>query len=203
MLARREKPPLQDVQKEKKRLREDFVQQREALPFESRTHAGSEIARRLSQLKELSGVREIGLYWAFRGELPTDECFRRLREEKVKVYLPRISVGAARFEFAPLEAETQLVTGPFGISQPDPELPGVDPAKIPILLIPGVVFDGRGHRIGWGKGFYDRLLKGYLGKRIALAYDFQVLERIPFDFADEAVDLIVTERRVVKCSGRQ
>ncbi|EPE60492.1 5-formyltetrahydrofolate cyclo-ligase family protein [Exiguobacterium sp. S17] len=71
---------------------------------------------------------------------------------------------------------------------------------IDTCIVPGRVFDRSGYRIGWGGGYYDRFLATYRGATIALAYDVQVLDEIPIEPHDIPVELIVTEREMIRCS---
>ncbi len=73
--------------------------------------------------------------------------------------------------------------------------------KIDLVIVPGIGFDQRGNRIGHGEGFYDRLLKNTNIFTIALAYEFQIIEKIPIDKYDTPVDIIITEKRVIKCKN--
>lgn len=193
--------PLQDLREEKNRLRQIFLQRRAALSSEAQAAAGQAVTRELLRLREWAPEIAVGFYWAIRGELPTGECLRQLQEKGCRAYFPRFCGQEPRIEFAPVEAEAHLVDGPFGIRQPAQDLAALELARIQVLLIPGAVFDVQGNRIGWGKGYYDRILKDFKGKRIALGYDFQVLPSIPATPEDEKVDLIVTEQRVVECPG--
>jgi 5-formyltetrahydrofolate cyclo-ligase len=68
-----------------------------------------------------------------------------------------------------------------------------------LVIVPGIAFDLRGHRIGYGNGYYDRLLKRIHAPSIGLAFDEQVVDFIPNKFHDVAVDKVVTEKRVIKC----
>ena len=76
-------------------------------------------------------------------------------------------------------------------------------AEIDVVIVPGVVFDRRGGRIGFGAGFYDRLLAGlsYKSTKIALAFELQVVENVPSQSHDIAVDYVVAERETIVCKG--
>ncbi len=95
-----------------------------------------------------------------------------------------------------------LMTGQFGILEPRPE--AVRPLggdQIDAALVPGLAFDEAGNRLGRGRGYFDRLLRDVRGVKIALVYDFQVLSEVPTEAHDARVDLIVTEKRVIKIRG--
>ena len=67
------------------------------------------------------------------------------------------------------------------------------------IIVPGVAFDIHGARLGFGKAFYDKCLEKFRGKRIALAYDFQIVSELPREFRARKLDWIVTEKRIIKC----
>ena len=71
--------------------------------------------------------------------------------------------------------------------------------EIDLVIVPGIGFDQKGNRIGHGEGFYDRLLKNTNALAIALAYEFQIIKNISIDKYDIPVDIIITEKRVIKC----
>jgi hypothetical protein len=75
----------------------------------------------------------------------------------------------------------------------------ISPDKIDLAVVPGVSFDRRGHRIGYGMGYYDSLLGQTRCKKIGLAYDLQIVEHVPNEPHDVAVDMIVTESETIDC----
>jgi 5-formyltetrahydrofolate cyclo-ligase len=94
--------------------------------------------------------------------------------------------------------ETDIFTGKFGVSEPLLELEEIPLNKFDLILVPGVAFDLNGHRLGRGKGFYDRILAQASGVKCGVAYDFQLLEEIPVEPHDAQVDFIFTPSRCVK-----
>lgn len=184
---------------EKDSLRRLMLDRRSALSEDFQVSAAKAIEERLFSRVDWRDDSPIGLYWAVRGEVPTRGIFQRLTREGVSVCLPRLDLEG--LEFAGVRSEADLSAGAWGILAPDPKLPVVPVDRLGAILIPGVAFDLRGGRLGWGKGYFDRLLRGYHGKRWALAYDFQVLEKIPTDAHDEGVDGIFTESRMIEVGG--
>lgn len=158
--------------------------------------AARAIGQRLLNVGALGTARAVGLYGPIRGEVPVRECFTALRRKAMAIYFPRVA-EETRLEFARIDAWEQLVRGYRGICEPDPSLPAVPIRELDVLVIPGVAFDLEGRRLGWGKGFYDRALRGYRGFRIGLAYDFQILESLPEDPHDERVDAVISEKRLI------
>jgi 5-formyltetrahydrofolate cyclo-ligase len=95
-----------------------------------------------------------------------------------------------------------LTAGRFGILEPKPEaVRPVASDQIDATLVPGLAFDETGNRLGRGMGYFDRLLRGVRGVKIAMAYDFQLLNEVPAEAHDTPVDFIVTEKRVLKIRG--
>ena len=95
---------------------------------------------------------------------------------------------------------TELEIGPFGISQPKPRfLRPVDPKVLEMAIIPGVAFGKEGHRLGHGKGYFDRFLRrlspGCL--KVGIAFDFQLLLELPHEKHDIPLDVIVTNREII------
>ncbi|RLF39548.1 MAG: 5-formyltetrahydrofolate cyclo-ligase, partial [Thermoplasmata archaeon] len=99
----------------------------------------------------------------------------------------------------PVEIENldDLERGAFGILEPQNKK--IYTGDIDIIIVPGIAFDFRGYRIGYGKGFYDRFLRGADALKIGIAYDFQIVKQIPEDDGDVPVDIIVSEKRVLFC----
>jgi 5-formyltetrahydrofolate cyclo-ligase len=102
-----------------------------------------------------------------------------------------------------LEAISELVPGTFGILEPTAELRELPPrqvlpSQIDLALVPGVVFDRQGNRLGYGRGFYDRLLRQLPREvlRVGLAFECQVVEELPVEPHDERMDWLVTEAGV-------
>lgn len=86
----------------------------------------------------------------------------------------------------------ELVTGQFGVREPAAHCPLVAMNRLDLALVPGLGFDVRGHRLGRGKGHYDRLLAGFTGMKLGVAFDFQVVATVPCEPHDIVLDAVVT-----------
>ena len=86
--------------------------------------------------------------------------------------------------------------------EPDPSKPAANPQTIDLVILPGIAFDRKGYRIGFGGGYYDRFKTRLRNDSILLApaYDFQVLEHIPAEAFDQPVDMVVTEKEIIHIS---
>jgi 5-formyltetrahydrofolate cyclo-ligase len=129
---------------------------------------------------------------------------RTLATQGKAVYYPRITADRANLEFVRRYPGDRLIPGTFGILIP----PGNDLLEglgaTDIVLTPGVGFDRQGHRLGRGKGYYDRAFRSFLsgGLRVGLAYEFQIMPHIPAVSYDERVQYIVTEAELIDCSDK-
>ena len=113
---------------------------------------------------------------------------------------PRVS--GQDLEFAMIESPAELVPGAFGVKEPQGRnLVAVE--KIDLIVVPGVVFDLKGHRLGYGRGYYDRALAKCGGQvlKIGFAYDFQLVEELPATDYDETLSVLITESRRLNFSA--
>ena len=93
---------------------------------------------------------------------------------------------------------TDIIAGKFGVREPAASCAEISLEKFDLVLVPGMAFDLNGSRLGRGQGFYDRLLEKISGIKCGLAYDFQLLEKIPTEPHDAKVDFVFTPSRCVK-----
>jgi 5-formyltetrahydrofolate cyclo-ligase len=93
----------------------------------------------------------------------------------------------------------EIVSGRFGIREPDSSCVEIAPDRLDLALVPGVAFDWHGNRLGRGKGFYDRLLQRFPGKKVAVAFDEQMVKEVPVEKTDVKMDFILTPTRCVSC----
>jgi len=141
-------------------------------------------------------------YVAIRGELDPAAALAAARAADLAVALPRVDVAwPPRLRFHHIRGQADLADGPYGLTEPLPSCPEIAVEDIAILLVPGLAFDAAGGRVGYGGGYYDdagrRLRESGRGLLIGFAHDFQIVERCPSDERDVAVDVVVTERRVL------
>ncbi len=121
--------------------------------------------------------------------------------EGKRVIVPVVTSGSKDLAHIEITSEMELRPGIFGLLQPEENnLIPTDPARASLIIVPGIAFDLRGHRIGYGRGYYDRLLSDMPCLKLGLAYDFQLVESLPARKDDIPVDLVITETRVVEAS---
>ncbi len=152
----------------------------------------------LCSMRQFNSAREILLYSNVGSELSTSPLFTSKCMNEKKVLLPvtldltgEMGVGLWN---------DNLTAGNYGIPEPLP-LENYQIETIDIVIVPGIAFDESGGRIGQGKGYYDRFLSQTKALRIGYCYEEQLTESVPMDEHDLYMDYIVTESRVIKCSG--
>lgn len=137
---------------------------------------------------EFKSAKTVGAYHAFGSEVKTDLVIEQTRAFGKKIALP--SVEGESLTFYELSSGKYLVKGRFGIMEPLPYGP-VD--IIDLLIVPGIAFDYKGYRLGYGKGYYDKLLAKKNVYSIGLAYSFQLLESLPSGEYDKKLNAVATE----------
>lgn len=141
-------------------------------------------------------------YMPIADELDIVPLIRWWQQRGLPVALPRTIVQEKRLEFRLVaQLDLDLKIGSYGILEPKPYCPLVSPDEIDIIVVPGRAFDECCNRLGRGLGYYDRFLK-YLPQRtlkVALAFEWQIVKRIPTKPNDVAMDVIVTEKRTIFC----
>ncbi|CAG0988941.1 5-formyltetrahydrofolate cyclo-ligase [Burkholderiales bacterium] len=182
---------------EKRTLRTRILAARDALPAIDRAAASSAICGALAELPEFRQAGRVLLTLPFGSETDTRPLAEHALEDGKRVLLPRVDRAARMLELREIRSLVQdIAAGRWNIPEPRPELcPLVDPREVDWVLVPGVAFDRAGGRLGYGGGFYDRLLPLLRPgvQRVAGAFAMQLVERVPRGKHDLAVDLIVTE----------
>lgn len=187
---------------EKQRLREERLAAREALSEQERSMLDDRITQKLLATSEYAEATTVLTYVSFSSEVSTRmfiEC--ALRDGKT-VAVPRCLPGHC-LEFVAITSLDQLIAAPFGLLEPPKELPALTEEQMDasICIVPALLVDIKGYRLGYGAGFYDRFLSTFPGKKICLAYQ-QNLSRtmLPHTAFDVAVDLVITESDVLTCA---
>lgn len=142
-------------------------------------------------------------YWSFGSEIDTMPLLAGIIASRKTLVLPRVNRASDSIEIFEIKnLATDLSGGVWGIREPKPELcsPWAQ-RSLDLIVVPGVAFDLRGYRIGYGKGYYDKFLNSYRGMHrdlhtIAAAFEVQLVDAIPEEVHDVPVDSLVTESRV-------
>ena len=187
---------------EKRRLREERLAARETLSEQERCVLDDCITQKLLETPEYAEAATVLTYVSVSSEVSTRMFIEGALRDGKKVAVPRC-LPEHRLEFVAIASLEQLVAAPFNLLEPAKELPAVteDQKNNSICIVPALLVDTKGYRLGYGAGFYDRFLSTYPGKKICLAYQ-QSLSRttLPHTAFDVAVDVVITESEVLTCA---
>ena len=179
----------------KKDLRKKLLRERKSLQPQDRKRRDLIIASRLVSLEEFKKANKVLLYYPVRGEPDIRPLFYRLLDSGKMPILPKVS--GPELKLISFTGLSCLRKGAFGI--PEPFVGEEFPAEeLELVVVPGIAFDRRGFRLGFGKGYYDRLLKVVKAPKVGVAYSFQVVEYIPEDGWDIPVDILITDKEVMR-----
>ncbi|MFA6489827.1 MAG: phosphoribosylglycinamide formyltransferase [Candidatus Micrarchaeia archaeon] len=190
------------VDEVKDQIRKEMLEKRER----SHTHGGHvhclDIMEHVVHMPEFVSAKKILLYASKGSEAHTDGIMQTALAFGKSVALPVTKKESKALELYWVGMLSGLKAGAFGILEP-PENPEqkAAPEEMDLVIVPGVSFDRRGHRIGYGMGYYDSLLSKMKCPKIGLAYEVQIVPHVPDEPHDVAVDKIVTEKGIIDCKN--
>ncbi len=189
-----------EIRENKEILRNRIILLRECMTPMEREKAGIRIFENFFNLPEYQNAEYIFAFAGFGTEVPTMNSVFKMINSGKKVALPRVLDGE-RMEFYEIRKISDIRKSDMGIPEPTGECKAVDYTP-DMILVPGSVFDRKFNRLGYGRGYYDRYLreKGYerVVWKIALGFACQVVDQVPMDEKDVPVDMIITEKKVIR-----
>ncbi len=180
----------------KKSLRQEIFKQRKALDAQAYQAHSRAVTQRLLDNGFLDGIHSVHLYYPINNEVYTLELIEELWRRSIQVVMPRTDLKNHKLDNYPITSFDQLEERTaYKLLEPKQSLP-IHEGDCDLILVPGLAFDHSLNRIGYGGGFYDRFLAQSSGRKVAIAYDFQVREAIPSEPHDIKMDQIVTDQRI-------
>jgi 5-formyltetrahydrofolate cyclo-ligase len=179
----------------KEKIRKQVLDARSQLTPEQRRAKSAEIEAKLFRLPEYRAASVVLFYASFRSEVETHHMIRRALAEGKRVVLPRVK-GKELELFEIKSFDKDVLPGAWGIPEPDSSRQA-ELKDLGLIVVPGAAFDEKGNRIGYGAGFYDKLLPLYTGRTAALAFELQIVPDAPADLHDIPMQKIVTEKRII------
>jgi len=188
-------------------LRKYILASRDALAQHARQAASRAITEKLLASPAYRAARVVMAYMSFGSEFDSAALLADVRAAGKQLALPRVDRARREIEVCLVgDPERDLKPGVWGIREPDPGVcAAADLAAIDFVLVPGVAFDARCERLGYGGGFYDRLLARLPGRpaRIAAAFDVQIVASLPTGPGDRRVGAVLTESAEYRASEAQ
>lgn len=183
----------------KKRWREAILEQRRQLDPRFVREASEKIESLFLSLEEFNLAERMGLYAAFKNEAETAGIFGKAHALRKEIYYPAVDSKTKEIRFYRVKNLKELGHGFAGILEPKKRAHYLANINfLNLIVVPGVAFDLKGNRLGFGQGYYDKLLEPFHGKRVAFAYEFQIADTLPSQLRDQRMDVIVTEERVIR-----
>jgi len=186
-------------QEEKTKLRSLFLAKREALNEALVKDLSCKISQKIFKFLLLQRFTKLAFYMAKGKEVSLSKAIGKFFVEGKKVYLPKTWLKERRLTFHRVYSFSDLVPGPFGLLEPNPKNEEADLGTLEVIFIPGLGFDVKGYRLGYGGGFYDRVLRETSALKVGVCYSFQLVESLPVEPHDVPVDLIITESGIFRC----
>ena len=185
---------MSDIKAEKSKLRKKYLEMRNALSDSERSQADAVIFDRLTMLPEYIAADTVFTYVSVGSEADTRRIINHALGNNKSVAVPKC-IDNRIIEFYYINSLDDLSPGAYGIPEPRE---GLKPAEnlSGICLVPALLFDCDGYRIGYGGGYYDRYLSSFKGTKVGVAYTDFIANSVPHGRFDLAVDVLITERGI-------
>lgn len=183
------------VSRQKAETRKMLKTARAKLPEATRLDYSNSIAEQILRLDEIKNARTIFIYISYTTEVHTHQLIKALLDAGKTLAVPKI-VDSDFMEAESFSSWEDLVPGELGILAPGNSKPCSGPFDV--ALTPGLGFTLSGHRMGFGRGYYDKwFAQNKVSHKIALAFEAQLVEDIPVEDTDVPMEKVVTEQRVI------
>lgn len=188
---------------DKKILRQEILEKRNNIDLIKREEMDKKILNKFYETQYYKEAEKIFIYISYSSEINTKAIINKALKDNKKVYVPRTEFKTRHMDAVGITSLDDLSESTYGILEPSIEAPHIDPNELDLIVVPGVAFDRNGGRMGYGAGFYDRYLKKInkenMNKivKLALAYELQMLDKVPMNEQDIPVDYIITENEFI------
>lgn len=186
----------------KEELREKMLTKRANLTPIEREEKSRVIKEKLFNQSEFKRAKTIMFYVAFRKEVETEQMIKESLAAKKEVVVPITDQEKKQLYLSQLkDYDRELEAGTYGIKKPAADYyRPIKQDKLDLVVVPGVAFDTQGNRLGYGGGYYDRLLAGLTSvSRVGVSFEQQVAANIAAAEHDQPVNKIITEERIINC----
>lgn len=182
----------------KNALRHQMKNTRDTTPRKARGERSAKIATALDEHEWLRGAKCVLAFWPFGSEIDLRSWMEKEQTRGRQISLPRITEdGLEIHDFQP----ENLIPHPYGMLEPSEDAPRTPRDAVDVVIAPALAIDAEGRRIGYGGGYYDRLMPTLPNaKRLGVCFDFQLVAELPEFGHDERVEAILTDRRSLFCN---
>ncbi|SFU43861.1 5-formyltetrahydrofolate cyclo-ligase [Clostridium sp. DSM 8431] len=185
---------------DKKTLRKEILKKRGNISKEERTVFDNIIKEKLEGMDFFNKANNIFIYVGFGSEINTIDYINEFLKMGKRIFVPRTNEENKTMDAVEIKSLDSLVkSGKYQILEPSKEIKAAEKSDLDLVILPGVAFDDKGGRVGYGAGYYDKYLKGLSEDipKAALCYDFQLIDKVPMEEHDVRADYIITEKRFI------
>lgn len=195
---------MEEVYLEKKILRKRILDIRNSMLQDEKKKKDNTIRNKFLESDYYKASQNIFIYVSYSSEIDTIEIINKALIDGKRIFVPRTVFKNKLMDAVRIYSLDNMKKDRYGILEPGQENSCINPDKLDLIVVPGVAFDREGGRTGYGAGYYDRYFKKISDerkkeiKKVALAYDFQIVDKVPMDKQDVRIDCIITEREIIK-----
>lgn len=191
--------------KTKEGIRKYIIQKRDLIAIEVKKKWDDEIFSRVINNPFYKKAKTIFIFTSFGSEVDTHKLIDYGIKDGKIIGVPKVIKEKRKIEFFKIRGFEDLKLGYYGILEPIETCEVLSSEEVDLILMPGLAFDKKGGRVGYGGGFYDRYLGAMERKvpKIAIAYDFQIIDNIPMNSLDIKIDGIITNEKVIEIKGHE
>jgi len=187
-----------EIRKKKNDIREKYKALRAAIPADVKKAMDDKICSSFVNLATYRYASVLLMYAPKGDEVNIFPIAQKALDDGKRVAFPRCIPESHDMEYHFVTSLDQLQKGAYGLLEPTPELPVFDRGSTEpsACLVPALVYDKGGYRLGYGKGYYDRYLGSYIGSKVGMIYSDYIINQLPRGRFDLSVDFIVTEKGI-------
>jgi 5-formyltetrahydrofolate cyclo-ligase len=190
------------IQETKSALREQTAARLKGISVAERAAASEQAQVLLANQPLWRNAQTVLMFAPLAGELDVWPLLSQAIEAGKSVALPLFDRRLRNYTACQIQnPDTDLHVGHFGIREPNTYCARLSSSRVDLILVPGVAFDGKGHRLGRGKGYYDQLLDVIGGKRCGVAFEEQLVSEVPCEPHDIRMDYLLTPTRWLDLTG--
>lgn len=184
---------------DKKKLRETMIKNRDNLSLNERKAKDNLILQNLLESEIYKESTSIFTFINYGSEVQTKDFINIALQQGKEIFVPKTIKGTRNMKAVKIESLDNLKEDNWGILEPETFDKETDKENLDLVIVPGVIFDRKGSRIGYGGGYYDIYFADFKTQvnKIALAYDIQVVEYLTTEKHDINVDIIITEKEII------
>ncbi len=191
-----------DIRKYKQELRLACRERRKNMPPDEKLQLDMAIADNVRRLKEYRPAKTLLIYMSTPIEVDTVQIIKNAWADGKKVAVPRCIPDSRDMEFYYIDSLDCLSPGTFSVLEPPSDLPIVTDFSGCLMIVPGMQFDMKGFRIGYGKGYYDRYMVRFTGISAGICYSNELKPFMYHGRFDRQVDIVVTDKRIKTCKRK-